>query len=225
MKVLRICILVHGPGSRPDGIAEWAYDRGHAADLRYLFRGDPLPETHDFDWLISTGGPMNCHQDETFPFLEPEAKLIAQAISEKKAVLGLCLGAQLMARALGTPVRKNDHWEVGWHTVAVDDPILGKSSLTAFQWHQDTFELPEGALLVATNAATRNQAFRLSERVVGIQFHPEAILQWVEECAIDPEYPEGPFVQTRSEIVQGLIHLPAMNYWFRRLLQQIEGDL
>ncbi len=225
MKVLRISILVHGPGSRPDAIAEWAFDRGHAADLRYLFRGDVLPELADFDWLISTGGPMNCHQDEAYPFLGSETQLIAQAIAAGKGVLGLCLGAQLMARALNAPVKKNDHWEVGWHPVEINDPKLGKATLTAFQWHQDTFELPEDALLVATNSATRNQAFRVSDRVVGIQFHPEAIHQWVQECAIDPEYPEGPFVQTRSEVVQGLIHQPAMNYWFRGLLQQIEGDL
>lgn len=225
MKVLRISVLVHGPGSRPDGIVDWALERGHAVDVRYLFRGDELPKLDEFDWLISTGGPMNCHQDETYPFLAAESQLIAQAISADKGVLGLCLGAQLMARALNTRVRPNDHWEVGWHQVEVEDPSLGKTSLMAFQWHQDTFELPKGALLVATNAATRNQAFRLSNRIVGIQFHPEAIHEWVRECSVDPEYPEGPFVQTRSEIVQGLIHLPAMNYWFRRLLQQIEGDL
>lgn len=225
MKVLRICILVHGPGSRPDAIAEWAFDQGHAADLRYLFRGDELPELDEFDWLISTGGPMNCHQDEAYPFLAAETALIGQAISKGKAVLGLCLGAQLMARALRAPVRKNNHWEVGWHRVEIDDPKLGIAALTAFQWHQDTFELPEGALLIATNVVTRNQAFRLSDRVVGVQFHPEAIHEWVKECSIDPEYPEGPYVQTRSEIVQGLIHQPAMNYWFRRLLHQIEGDL
>jgi GMP synthase-like glutamine amidotransferase len=225
MKVLKICILVHGPGTRPDALIEWAFDRGHAVDVKYLFRGDALPELSEFDWLISTGGPMHAFEDEIYPFLATEAALIDQALSANKGVLGLCLGSQLMARALGAEVRKNKHWEVGWHRVAVDDPSLGKADLMAFQWHQDTFELPKGALLIATNAATPVQAFRLSARAVGVQFHPEAIHEWVQECAIDPVYPSGPFVQMPSELVQGLIHQPAMNYWLRRLLQQIEGDL
>lgn len=222
---LRVCILVHGPGTRPESSVEWAREQGHAVDLRYLFRGDSLPEITEFDWLISTGGPMNCLDDDNFKFLAPEAALIRQAISGGKGVLGLCLGAQLMARAMGAKVQKNAHWEVGWHSVEIDDAYLGKGGLTAFQWHQDTFDLPEGAVRMATNGTTRNQGFRLSERVIGVQFHPEAIPEWVQDCAIDPDYPAGLFVQAPSELVQGLIHLPAMNYWFRRLLHQIEGDL
>jgi GMP synthase (glutamine-hydrolysing) len=225
MRVLKICVLVHGPGTKPEALIEWSFDRGHAVDVRYLFRGDAVPELSEFDWLISTGGPMHAFQDDDFPFLAEETALIERAILAEKGVLGLCLGSQLMARALGARVIRNDHWEVGWHRVSVDDPKLGKADLMAFQWHQDTFEVPKRALLVATNAATPNQAFRLSSRVVGVQFHPEAIHEWVRECAVDPDYPSGPFVQMPSELVQGLIHQPAMNYWLRRLLQQIEGDL
>lgn len=225
MKVLRICVLVHGPATRPEALIEWAYDQGHAVDLRRLHEGDPLPDLGEFDWLISTGGPMNCYQDEEFPFLAEETELLRQALRADKAVLGLCLGAQLMARALEAPVRRNAHWEVGWHKVKVDDPYLGKADLMVFQWHQDAFELPDAALLIATNAATAHQGFRLSKRAVAVQFHLEATHEWVKECAQDPAYPTGSFVQEPSEIVQGLIHQPAMNYWLRRLLQQIEGDL
>lgn len=216
---------MHGPGTRPGALVEWAYDRGHAADVRNLHRGDPLPELHEFDWLISTGGPMNCHQDKEYPFLATETKLLKKAIEHDKAVLGLCLGAQLMARSQGAAIRRNDQWEVGWHKVSLDDPWLGKGDLMAFHWHQDTFELPEGAKRIATNFTTANQAFRLSRKVLGLQFHPEATHEWVRECSDDPEYPEGPFVQSREDLVQGLIHQPAMNYWLRRLLQQIEGEL
>jgi GMP synthase (glutamine-hydrolysing) len=225
MKVLRICILVHGPGTRPDATVEWGFEQGHAVDVRHLYRGDLLPELGEFDWLITTGGPMHAHDDENYEFLPAETALIQRAIEKEKAVLGLCLGGQLIARALGASVRKNSHWEVGWHTVAISDEYLGKGPLTAFQWHQDTFELPKGAVRIATNSATPNQGFRLSDRVVGVQFHPEAISSWVQDAAIDPDYPSGPFVQPPSELVQGLIHLPAMNYWFRRLLHQIEGAL
>jgi GMP synthase-like glutamine amidotransferase len=95
----------------------------------------------------------------------------------------------------------------------------------AFQWHRDTFELPSGAIRIASNPITPEQGFRVSNKVVGLQFHPEATAQWVRECLEDKPYPEGPYVQNHEEVVQGLIHQPAMNYWFRRLLQQIEGEL
>lgn len=227
-RILRICILVHGPGTRTDASVTWAETAGHKPEVRYLFRGDPLPQLTEFDWLISTGGPMHALADlkyQKFSFLRDEAELIRQAIELGRGVLGLCLGAQLIARALGANVKPNDHWEVGWHPVEIDDAYLGKERLTAFQWHQDTFDVPKGAVRIATNSATPNQGFRLSKRVVGVQFHPEAITEWVHDCAIDPDYPAGPFVQAPPKLVQGLIHLPAMNYWFKRLLHQIEGDL
>lgn len=216
---------MHGPGTRPDATVEWAFEQGHVVDIRYLFRGDEIPLLSEFDWLVTTGGPMNSTDDENFPFLAREAQLIQQAISAGKAVLGLCLGAQLIARAMGAKVHRNAHWEVGWHSVRVDDAYLGKGDFVVFQWHQDTFDLPEGAARIATNSITENQAFRISPRVVATQFHPEAVTKWIQESAVDPVYPAGPFVQLPNDIVQGLIHLPAMNYWFRRLLHQIEGDL
>ena len=225
MKELKVCVLVHGPGTRPAALVEWGFDRGHAVDLRNLHLGDPLPGLDDFDFLISTGGPMNCYQDDEFPFLFHEAQLIAEALRARKGVLGLCLGAQLMARAAGGSVRSLGHWEVGWHKVSIEDQYLGKGEIMAFQWHQDTFEPPEGALHIATSAAAKNQGFRLSSRAVGVQFHPEATAEWVRECAVDPQYPSGVFVQEPSELVQGLIHQPALNYWLRGLLHQIEGDL
>lgn len=225
MKVLSLCILVHGPGTRTEALVEWAFDQGHAVDIRNLHDGDPLPTVTEFDWLISTGGLMNVYEDAEFPFLPMEAALLRRAVEAGRAVLGLCLGAQLLARAFDARVRPNSEWEVGWYPVQINDHYLGKANLIAFHRHQDTFEMPPGATRIATNAVTENQGFRLSPRVVGLQFHPEATHEWVRECSVDPHHPKGLFVQEPSELVQGLIHQPAMNYWLRRLLQQIEGDL
>ncbi len=225
MNPLRIAILSHSAAARPDAIVDWAFDRGHAPDVHGLHKGDPLPDMADFDFLVVTGGPMNCLEDERFPFLTAETKLVEKAIVAGKGVLGLCLGGQLMARASGAKVVKHAHWEVGWHKVRLADEILGKGEIMAFHWHQDTFELPAGAVRIASNPITAEQGFRFSRKVVGLQFHPEATTQWVRECLEDEPYPTGPYVQNREEVVQGLIHQPAMNYWFRRLLQQIEGEL
>ena len=225
MKSLRIAILTHSAGTRPDALVDWAFDRGHAPNVCALYKGDSCPSVDEFDLLVSTGGPMNCMEDERFPFLAEEVKLIERAIVAGKGVLGLCLGGQLIARAAGAQVKKHEHWEVGWHKVRLDDQLLGKGEIMAFQWHQDTYELPAGARRIASNPITSEQGFRLSNRVIGLQFHPEATAQWIRECLEDKPYPSGPYVQNQEEIVQGLIHQPAMNYWFRRLLQQIEGEL
>lgn len=225
MKPLRLAILSHSAATRPDAVVDWAFDRGHAPNVCSLYKGESCPNLDEFDFLISMGGPMNCLEDERFPFLAVETKLLKRAILAGKGVLGLCLGAQLIARASGANVTKHQHWEVGWHKVRLDDELLGKGEIMAFHWHRDTFELPKGATRIASNPITPEQGFRVSSKVVGLQFHPEATAQWVRECLEDRPYPVGPHVQNHEEVVQGLIHQPAMNYWFRRLLQQIEGEL
>jgi hypothetical protein len=99
MKSLRMAILSHSAATRPDAIVDWAFDRGHAPNVCALYKGEPCPEVEEFDFLVSTGGPMNCFEDERFPFLADEAKLLERAIVAGKGVLGLCLGGQLIARA------------------------------------------------------------------------------------------------------------------------------
>lgn len=225
MRPLRVAILSHSQQTRPDAVVDWAFDRGHAPDVRSLYAGEPLPELEDFDFLVVMGGPMSATDDERYPWLVEETKLIEKSMAADKAVLGLCLGGQLIARACSTPVVKHEHWEVGWHKVRVEDPYVGKGELVAFQWHQDTFRLPTGATRIASNSVTREQGFRLSSKIVGLQFHPEAVHDWIKICLEEDPYPEGPYVQDRHEVVRGLIHQPAMNHWFRKLLQQMEGEL
>jgi GMP synthase-like glutamine amidotransferase len=225
MRPLRLAILSHSQPTRPDAVVDWAFDRGHAPDVRSIYAGEPLPALEDFDFLVVMGGPMSATDDDRYPWLLEETQLIEKSMAANKAVLGLCLGGQLIARACSTPVVKHEHWEVGWHKVRVEDPYVGKGELVAFQWHQDTFRLPSGATRIASNSVTREQGFRLSSKIVGLQFHPEAVHDWVKTCVEEDPYPEGPYVQDRQEIVRGLIHQPAMNHWFRKLLQQMEGEL
>lgn len=224
MKALRIAALQHSPGTSSGTLTTWASDRGHRLEVRRLFAGDRLPDLGDFDWLVSLGGPMNC-DDESVPFLQPERRLVKDAISSEKGVLGLCLGGQIIARSFGANVAPSSRWETGWHAVEIEDAYLGRENLTVFQWHQDTFELPTRCKRFATNSITENQAFRFSDRVVGLQFHPETSADWVRYLTKEDPYPRGSFAQSPDEIVRGLEHQQALQRWFFRLLEQIEGVL
>jgi GMP synthase (glutamine-hydrolysing) len=171
-----------------------------------LFHADaPLPEIAAYDALIFLGGPMSVNDD--LPYLRHEMEFIRQAMARRQPVLGICLGAQLIARALGATVRRNSAKEIGWYDLhfteaaACDQLFRGLSRETVFHWHGETFDLPPGAELLASSDLCRNQAFRIGEAVYAIQFHlevtPEIIADWCvqdENCgdvrelesAVDP---------------------------------------
>jgi GMP synthase-like glutamine amidotransferase len=218
----RVAILRHSRGTPPGRALRWAQERGHVVQIYELDLGSPLPKLADFDALISLGGPMNCDDEARWPWLKDEKILLAEAIQAKQVVLGLCLGAQLIARSQGAAVRPNAHWESGWHKVLVRDEYLGEQELFVFQWHRDTFDLPSSAQRIATNGVTENQAFRLSDRVVGTQFHPETEATWVEALIVDPDQPpDGPYVQREGQLREGLSHLPTQQAWLDRLMRQM----
>ena len=141
----------------------------------------PAPDPDAFDFLIVMGGPMNIYQEREHPWLRDEKALISGAIAESKRVLGVCLGAQLVADVLGGPVTRGEHPEIGWYPVEIT--TAGRESAVfsrlperfdALHWHGDTFAIPPSALHVASSAACANQAFEYGGgRVVGIQFHLE----------------------------------------------------
>jgi len=211
----KIAILQHSSGTPPGSLLEWAGARGHRPDLRLLHDGASLPALNEFDLLVSLGGPMNVDDVEEFPWLADEKRLLREAVGAGRRCLGLCLGGQLMAQALGGDVRPNLHWEAGWHPVTLND---GRR-LTVFQWHQDAFTPPAGAERIATNDITPNQGFRLGASAIGLQFHPEATADWIRECSKEEPYPQGPYVQRPEEIVAGLApHLAEMRAWFFGLL-------
>ena len=140
-----------------------------------LYQADaPLPEIALYDALIFLGGPMSVNDD--LPFLHREMELIRQAIARRQPILGICLGAQLIARALGATVRRNAAKEIGWYPLDFTEAARGDrlfdglSRETVFHWHGETFDLPPGAELLASSDLCRNQAFRAGECVYGLQF-------------------------------------------------------
>jgi GMP synthase-like glutamine amidotransferase len=171
-----------------------------------LYRpGATMPDIARYDGLIFMGGPMSVNDD--LPYLRQEMEFIGQAVERRQPTLGICLGSQLIARALGATVRRNAVKEIGWYDLhftpaAGRDRLFGGLSMeTVFHWHGETFDLPPGAELLASSERCHHQAFRIGEHVYGLQFHlevtPEMIADWCQqdencgdvrelEAAIDP---------------------------------------
>ncbi|MEM7009278.1 MAG: gamma-glutamyl-gamma-aminobutyrate hydrolase family protein [Thermodesulfobacteriota bacterium] len=155
---------------------------------------DAEPSLTGYDGLIVLGGPMNVDEVDDYPNLATEVKLIQQAVDKEMPVLGVCLGSQLLAKALGAKVNKNPEKEIGWYDVTPttdgrDDALISNFSGTEkiFQWHGDTFDLPSGAELLASSPLCKNQAFRYGDNVYGFQFHLEVDKPMIERWLRVPE--------------------------------------
>ena len=208
---MRIHYLQHVPFENPGSILGWAAKNCCTVTKTALYDDGALPPQEDFDWLIIMGGPMNVYQSDKYPWLTCEKAFIKAASDGGKVVIGLCLGAQLIADALGGRVTKNPCSEIGWLNVRMTDaaradPLFSfmPPEPTVFQWHGDTFSvLPDGAVLLVGGEACTNQAFRCGSRVFGFQFHlestPETIGALIDNCR--GELIPGRYVQSADEIL------------------------
>lgn len=169
------------------------------------------------------GGPMGVYEEEQYPWLTTEKKLIREAIAAGKPVLGICLGAQLIAAALGAKVYPNKEKEIGWYPVQFH-PDLAPSPTTVFHWHGDTFDLPENAEHLAETPVCKNQAYRVGDRVYGLQFHFEITLAAMENMLshLEGELQPATYVQTAAEIRAGAHHAAGTNRWMHALLNRLE---
>jgi GMP synthase (glutamine-hydrolysing) len=165
--------------------------------IRYVnFGRDPhqRPSLDKYEALIILGGPMNAHQIDTHPNLVTEVNVIREAVDSGMSVLGICLGAQLLAISLGGQVARNEEREIGWYDVELTAPgrrdaVLSSFSATqsVFQWHEDGISLPDGAVNLATSSACPVQAFRYGEHAYGFQFHLEVDASLVERWLTVPD--------------------------------------
>jgi GMP synthase-like glutamine amidotransferase len=173
-------------------------DRGARIHRVELDEGEPLPEWQEFDAIVAMGGPMGAYDDEAHPWLAGEKRSIGEAVLAGRPFWGVCLGVRLLAASLGATVRPGPSPEVGIMPVrltaeAMDDPVFAglPRDLLTLQWHGDTFELPERAVLLASSPAYRNQAFRVGDRAYGVQFHLELSSDLAHEWASVPAYAEA----------------------------------
>ncbi len=187
LKKMNVVVFRHVPFEDAGLIAHIVGTRGF--ELRYfdLFRHpDAVVDWRAADGLVVMGGPMSANDD--LPFIRRELAILTEALAARKPVLGVCLGSQLLARAAGARVYRNPVKEIGWAPVrwtedARQDPLFGglPSPETLFHWHGETFDLPDGAVWLASSDACRHQAFRLDDRTYGLQFHLEVTPDMIED--------------------------------------------
>jgi GMP synthase (glutamine-hydrolysing) len=192
----------------PGAIADWARARGHAIATTRLDLGEPLPPPDAVDFLVVMGGPMNIYQDRDHPWLRDEREFIAAHISAGKPTVGVCLGAQFLADALGARVMQNPEIEIGCFPVEFTAeartrfPFLPET-LPVTHWHGDTFDLPRGAMRLASSAGCLDQGFVFGDHVLALQFHPEVsgedLAAWLQ--AFGGELPPGRYVSSAEEIL------------------------
>jgi GMP synthase-like glutamine amidotransferase len=227
---MRIQVFQHVPFEGLGSIGPWAAEKGHTVHTCELFRNEPLPDPEQFDWLMVLGGPMGVYDEAQHPWLVGEKRLIEAALRAEKTVLGICLGAQLIATVLGKKVTRNPQREIGWfplqltraaHQIRIFDSL--PNQLTAFHWHGDTFEIPEGAIHLASSAACVNQAYLYGKRVLGLQFHlettPTAAQALVTHCA--DELTAGECIQSPAEILASPPQFETINAIMRVILERL----
>lgn len=192
------------------------------------YAGDAPPPHDQTDWLIIMGGPMGVYDAAQYPWLETEKAYIREAIQQGKRVLGICLGAQLIAAALGAKVYPNREKEIGWFPVHFEKTTALVDFLpvteTVFHWHGDTFDLPENAVRFASTPACRNQAYVYGERTVGLQFHFEATAASVAGMIEHGrnELIADTYIQREVEIRAGNGHIAINNQLMYTLLDRME---
>ncbi len=221
----------HVPFETPGTIAEWVELNGHTLSYSLFFEKDfHLPSLSDFDALLVMGGPMNVNEHAKYPWLPSEKKFIRNAIDSGKKVLGICLGAQLIASALGYAVYKGKEKEIGFFPVnftkdARESPMFSHfaNAYPLFHWHGDSFDLPENAVLIASTGACRHQAFILGRQVLALQFHLEMNEPAIEQMMLHDgnELAEkGNYIQTKPAIRSGYALLEANRRDLFELLNQ-----
>lgn len=208
---MKVHWLQHVPFEGLGAMEPWFCAHGHELSCTRLYLGEPVPpDPGAFDWLVVMGGPMNIYQHRDYPWLKPEKRLIEAAIRAGKRVLGVCLGAQLIADVLGGKICQNPEREIGWFPLravapGVDSAFGIPPGITVLHWHGDTFSLPAGSVWLAASEACPHQAFAYGRRVLALQFHLEMTAadrdRILQACA--GELSPARFVQTAAEIAAG----------------------
>ena len=230
MNTIRIRCLEHVPYETSGIIQYWAEIREHEFSKTLLYKGEELPNTRNFDWLLVMGGPMSVNDESSCPWMTNEKKLIEKAIVEGKTVIGICLGAQMVADVLGARVHTSKAKEIGWHPVTLSPKAVElelfesfPQEFMAFHWHQETFDIPARAINIASSNACSNQGFIFKERIIGLQFHLEmmgnSVLDILEHHK--NEVRDGKYVQLDTDIIKGINHTKSSNGIIEELLNRI----
>ncbi|MBI5831847.1 MAG: amidotransferase [Armatimonadetes bacterium] len=203
---MRVHVLQHVPFEGLGSILAWCQARGATVSFTLFGVSPELPDPDQVDLLVILGGPMSVNDEAELPWLAGEKRFVGEMVRAGRAVLGICLGAQLIASALGSPVYPGPHKEIGWHPVFADagpaETFAFAAQVEVFHWHGETFDLPTGAVRLAHSAGCANQAFQVGARTIGLQYHlettPESAEAIITHCA--DELVPAPYVQSEAEL-------------------------
>ena len=203
---MKVQVLQHVPFEGLGSIETWLSARDAVVQYTRFYQSPVLPDLRALDLVIAMGGPMSVNDEREYPWLKQEKAFIKEAVGRGLPVLGVCLGAQMIASALGARVFANAHKEIGWFPIqavsADSDAFRFPPRTTVFHWHGETFDLPQGAVHLARSHACENQAFQIGRNVIGLQFHlettPETAVQLIQHCR--NELVEGEYIQTENDL-------------------------
>ncbi len=183
-----VILVQHARYEHPAAIRRALECQGIRTVVLHPYRGEGLPNPEEISGMISMGGPMGANDGDRYPWINQEIELLRLCVDRDYPVVGICLGGQMLSKALGGEVRQNEVAEVGWIPIQISDhgekdKIIGAagSHPLVYQWHFDTFTLPPGSTLLAESKACPRQAYKIGEKAYGFQFHPEADHQLVHE--------------------------------------------
>jgi len=247
---MRAHCFLHVPFEGPGSIEPWLVKNGYTLTQTRFYETPgpssltasrelpvppPLPDPAGIELLVIMGGPMSVNDEAEFPWLVAEKAFVREAIESGTPVLGICLGAQIIASAMGAEVFPNAHKEIGWFPVhsapaphSAENTVFSfPSETTVFHWHGETFQLPAGAVLLASSPACKNQAFQLGPRVIGLQFHlettPDSAREIVQNCR--DELLPAEYVQTEAGILSaGADQYTSINNLMSDVLSFLQRD-
>lgn len=228
---MRAHVLQHVPFEGLGSMESTLKERGHTLTATHLYLCETLPPLDTFDLLIIMGGPMGIFDEGDYAWLKAEKPFIKAAMEAKKKLLGICLGAQLVAHVLGATITANPHREIGWFSIKTHPALettrlkgIFPRKIEVFHWHGDTFTIPEGALPLASSEACPNQGFIMDNRIVALQFH----LETTHHCATQliekgcHELDGSPFVQTEAEMLAPSHRFTTINRLMTSVLVALE---
>ncbi len=227
---MRVHTLQHVPFEGLGSLENTLRSAGHGLSFTHLYRGETTPAPAEIDALIVLGGPMGVHDQDAHLWLRGEKRFLESFLHTQKPILGICLGAQLLADVLGAKVYLNRCKEIGWFPIersaGAEKSPLGRAlppRLDVFHWHGDTFDLPDGAIHLARSEACENQAFLYELHALGLQFHlettPVTARALIENCRA--ELVPVPFIQDAETLLSDAGRFERINAVMQVLLKEL----